>query len=120
VPTTAAPVPGEQALAPIARKLAVLCWHLLTKRSNYLWARPALVANKKRRVAAPSLFYEAAWDLCRRGIFRPGIKGGSPYVADGASADGYCLTRLGRSWIEQGAPAVFLGDPDRLSQVKRR
>jgi transposase len=26
----------------------VLCWHLLTKQSDYLWARPALVANKKR------------------------------------------------------------------------
>jgi hypothetical protein len=68
-------------------------------------------------VASNVLPTEAAWDLCRRGIFRPGIKGGSPYVADGASADGYCLTRLGRSWIEQGASAVFLGDPDRLSQM---
>ena len=31
-----------------ARKLAVLCWHLLTKDADYLWARPALVANKVR------------------------------------------------------------------------
>ncbi|WP_247341327.1 MULTISPECIES: IS110 family transposase [unclassified Bradyrhizobium] len=32
----------------LARKLTVLCWHLLTKREDYLWARPALVANKTR------------------------------------------------------------------------
>ena len=32
----------------MARKLAVLCWHVLTKEQDYLWARPALVANKTR------------------------------------------------------------------------
>ncbi|GLR94510.1 hypothetical protein GCM10007858_21410 [Bradyrhizobium liaoningense] len=32
----------------VARKLTVLCWHLLTKGEDYLWARPALVANKTR------------------------------------------------------------------------
>jgi transposase len=29
-------------------RTSILCWHLLTKQSDYLWARPALVANKKR------------------------------------------------------------------------
>ena len=32
----------------MARKLAVLCWHLLTKSADYQWARPALVASKLR------------------------------------------------------------------------
>jgi hypothetical protein len=31
-----------------ARKLAVLLWHLLSKRESYLWARPALHARKVR------------------------------------------------------------------------
>ena len=40
---------GHQVAAvAVARKLAVLCWHLLTKETDYLWARPALVANKTR------------------------------------------------------------------------
>ena len=40
---------GHQiAAVATARKLAVLCWHLLTKEEDYLWARPALVANKVR------------------------------------------------------------------------
>jgi transposase len=40
---------GHQVAAvAVARKLAVLCWHLLTKEVDYQWARPALVANKLR------------------------------------------------------------------------
>jgi len=40
---------GHQVAAvAVARKLAVLCWHLLTKGADYQWARPALVANKLR------------------------------------------------------------------------
>ena len=40
---------GHQiAAVAVARKLAVLCWHLLTKEADYLWARPALVAKKIR------------------------------------------------------------------------
>jgi transposase len=40
---------GHQiAAVAVARKLTVLCWHLLTRGEDYLWARPALVANKAR------------------------------------------------------------------------
>lgn len=40
---------GHQVAAvAVARKLAVLCWQLLTKEADYQWARPALVANKVR------------------------------------------------------------------------
>jgi hypothetical protein len=40
---------GHQiAAVAVARKLAVLCWHLLTKNADYQWARPGLVANKIR------------------------------------------------------------------------
>ncbi len=40
---------GHQiAAVALARKLTVLCWHLLTKETDYRWVRPALVANKRR------------------------------------------------------------------------
>lgn len=40
---------GHQiAAVALARKLTVLCWHLLTKETDYRWARPALVATKRR------------------------------------------------------------------------
>ena len=38
----------QVAAVAVACKLAVLCWHMLTKEEDYLWARPALVANKLR------------------------------------------------------------------------
>ena len=40
---------GHQVAAvAVARKLAVLCWHMLTKQADYQFARPALVAQKIR------------------------------------------------------------------------
>ncbi|AWV20169.1 Transposase (plasmid) [Roseomonas mucosa] len=40
---------GHQVAAvAVARKLAVLCWHLLTHDTDYQWVRPALVATKVR------------------------------------------------------------------------
>jgi transposase len=40
---------GHQVAAvAVARKLAVLVWHMLTKQADYLWARPSLVAHKIR------------------------------------------------------------------------
>jgi hypothetical protein len=50
-----APRRGHQiAAVAVAHKLTVLCWHLLTKGEDYLWARPALVANKTRAMRALS------------------------------------------------------------------
>jgi len=68
--------------------------------------------NGRRRWELSPFFYDAAWGLCRRGVLRPGSKdmsGAGP--VNGASAEGYNLTAVGRSWIEQGAPDVFLVDP---------
>ena len=40
---------GEQiATVATARKLAVLCWHLLARKEDYAWCRPALHAKKRR------------------------------------------------------------------------
>jgi transposase len=38
------------AAVAVARKLAVLIWHLLLKGESYLWARPALHAKKMREL----------------------------------------------------------------------
>jgi len=36
------------AAVAVARKLAVLIWHMLTKAEDYAWGRPALMARKLR------------------------------------------------------------------------
>lgn len=38
------------ATVAVARKLAVLCWHLLSGDRNYVYARPSLVREKIRRL----------------------------------------------------------------------
>jgi hypothetical protein len=43
-----APRGHQVAAVATARKMAVLAWHLLAKETDYLWARPALVAHKLR------------------------------------------------------------------------
>jgi hypothetical protein len=54
---------------------------------------------------APS--YDAAWELCRIGVLRPGpfasmgvatMAGGGTY-----STDGYSITELGRAWLADAA-----------------
>src|SRR3990172_6979245 len=42
-------------------------------------------------------FYAAAWELCRRGILRPGLKAyGGQATPDGSSGNGYSVTPLGK------------------------
>jgi transposase len=36
------------AVVATARKLAVLCWHMITKGEDYAFARPSLTAQKLR------------------------------------------------------------------------
>ena len=58
---------GQQVAAvATARKLAVLVWHLLTKDEDYTWARPALVAWKRRKLELQ------AGEPSRRGGNKPG------------------------------------------------
>ena len=40
----------QVAVVATARKLAVLCWHLVTKGQDYAFARPSLTAQKLRRL----------------------------------------------------------------------
>lgn len=49
--------------------MAVLVWHLLTKETDYLWARPALVAHKLH-----------ALELQAGGPMRKGNKRGPAYA----------------------------------------
>ena len=38
------------AAVAVARKLAILVWHMLTKQEDYAWKRPVLMARKMRKV----------------------------------------------------------------------
>ena len=69
--------------------------------------------HPKNRELTP-VFYDAVWELCRRGILRPSVQFmGGEGCADGS---GYSLTSQGRRWIEDRASVALLGGSDRISQ----
>jgi len=77
---------------------------------------PTEVFNGPRLVELSPTFYDAAWELCRRGVLRPSIKKANEYVMP-AGGDGYTLTALGRKWIAQGDPSLILLEPGRMGQL---
>jgi hypothetical protein len=67
-------------------------------------------------------FYAAGWDLCRRGILRPGIRiYGEQATADGASGNGYSITPFGQKWLAESDQDDFVPtEPGRFAQMLER
>ena len=56
-----------------------------------------------------SVFYAAAWELCRRGILRPGVRGANESVTErGSGGEGYSITPMGRMWLAQAPDEQFI------------
>jgi hypothetical protein len=62
------------------------------------------------------VFYDAAWELCRIGVLRPGEFAPRGTSMAKAFGDGYVLTAFGREWLK-GASERPIIDPGRLAQV---
>lgn len=62
-------------------------------------------------------FYEAAWEMCRLGVLRPG-----PYApkgmgsGGGSHTDGYSITAFGRTWLHDPERKSF-GDAGRMAKL---
>jgi hypothetical protein len=67
-------------------------------------------------------FYEAAWELCRRGILRPGVKKyNEQSTDDGSGGNGYSVTTIGRTWANQEGAAAFVPtEPSRFAEIMAR
>lgn len=64
--------------------------------------------DKATHAAMPT-FMAAAWELCRRGIVRPGVKDNKSQNTDEGSAGfGYSITPLGRLWLEEKDHGLFV------------
>lgn len=70
------------------------------------------------REMMPAL-YAAAWDLCRRGILRPGVRQyGAQATEDGASGNGYTVTPFGEQWLAESNRDDFVPtEPERFAQM---
>jgi hypothetical protein len=71
-----------------------------------------------RRNAEVSVFLEAGWQLCRRGILRPGVRDlHQPGNAHGHAGQGFSLTEYGRAWIASANPELIPTQPGRFTQL---
>jgi hypothetical protein len=63
-------------------------------------------------------FYDAAWELCRIGVLRPGQNAamGNRMAGTEFQGDGFSLTEFGRGWVQTAAEHLP-SDPSRFSEV---
>lgn len=74
-------------------------------------------ANLRAEQCQP--FYDAAWDLCRIGVLRPGqVAPLGTSMAQGFHGDGYSITAFGRTWLQDARDRPII-DPSRLSEGLR-
>ena len=75
-------------------------------------------AESKLKNLSP-VFYDAAWELCRRGILRPGVnKHGRQSTADGSAGNGYSVTPFGTKWLHESDRDTFIPtEPGRFSEM---
>jgi len=65
------------------------------------------------------IFYPSAWELCRRGILRPGINSYlAQETADGSAGNGYSVTPFGRTWLKESDQDNYVPtEPERFGQL---
>ncbi|MGY4257383.1 hypothetical protein ACVI1L_004451 [Bradyrhizobium sp. USDA 4516] len=64
-----------------------------------------------------SFFYEAAWELARRGLLRPSVREFGGQIE--GSGDGYSLTSRGREWLNDAGDGLIVLEPTRLAHAFR-
>lgn len=64
-------------------------------------------------------FADAAWELCRRGILRPGVSEWQGQSTDeGSAGSGFSVTPFGRMWLAEGETDTFVPtEPERFAQL---
>jgi len=74
---------------------------------------------ESRSIEISPHFYSAAWELCRRGIIRPGVRiMGEQSTPDGSAGNGYSITPFGRAWLaESGRDDYIPTEPGRFSKM---
>ena len=77
---------------------------------------------ERRIPVLSSVFYEAAWELCRRGILRPGVQRHRAQVTeDGSGGNGYSITSRGHAWLADAEHAIFIPvEPHRVAEILAR
>jgi len=76
------------------------------------------IENYQEQKASASVFFDAAWELCRRGILRPGIKTiDVQSTEEGSAGCGFCVTPFGENWIKEDQDIFVPTEPERFAQM---
>jgi len=96
----------------VPKVLAAYCH--VTYRRDPSFSADEMVA---RALAPP--FLDAAWELCRRGILRPGIKTlNLQATSDGSAGAGFSITPFGRVWLNEPEHETFVPtEPERFAKL---
>lgn len=90
----------------IVRRYPSYGYDLVPTSSALHWATGVDPQNAEHlgREVSP-IFLEAGWELCRRGILRPGVKAaGAQSIDEG----GYSLTTYGKEWLDTADQSNFV------------
>ncbi len=74
---------------------------------------------QRRGYEISAVFLDSAWELCRRGILRPGITtGGAQSTEDGNAGNGYSITPFGKGWLKSDDKNSYVPtEPERFAQL---
>jgi hypothetical protein len=81
-------------------------------------ADPRGGVERRIKVLSPH-FFAAAWELCRRGIIRPGIQTlDAQSTETGSAGCGYSVTPFGKTWLAESHSDDFVPtEPERLGRL---
>src|SRR3712207_6383321 len=73
--------------------------------------------NRQRVRELSPVFFDAAWELCRRGVIRPGVRRmGAQSTDEGNAGSGFSITPFGRQWIAEAQQDTFVPtEPERFA-----
>ena len=79
---------------------------------------PQLSEGSPQQAALSRPFLDAAWELCRRGIIRPGVtEFHKQATQDGSAGSGFSVTPFGRQWIDEDADTYVPTEPERAGAL---
>ena len=93
----------------------VIMWHLISEHPQ-LQGSP----SERGQMMEPLFpyFANAAWELCRRGILRPGVKEYNTQATDqGSAGSGFSVTAFGQQWLSEEGSIFIPTEPERFGQL---
>jgi len=95
--------------------------YLPTIVSNYVRTQnldPERQQGHQLRQELSTVFLDAAWELARRGIIRPGVREfGQQSTDDGSAGNGFSVTPFGQQWLTEASETWVPTEPERFAEM---